>query len=362
MQEYNEAEVRFHFIDPLIRKLGYPGDEEVFFKLEEKLEYPYFHIGHKSAKKDQPLGFPDYRAGLKGRRGSFIVEAKSQKAGLTLADVEQAHSYAAHAQVGANYFVLCDGVRLAVYETLSGPTHSPLVEMPVEDIEDKYHEIENILSPSRLAENCHVEYDTGQKLCDGLGSAVKIRAGIYDMQAWDYRILVGGNDVTEMLKATVPEVAQIDKDMAMMQEDFELRVGDGIAERDQQGRIQAQVSFVGVTKNNAEVMRLLGIKSMKFATDADFVSVDPNEPTVFESTAEFSVERGTMLPPLFGAAVPADVDTSGDMFVAARMHKAEKTIVGEYLVTADYWFDVPGFGKMKAELDVAGRFSLELDV
>jgi hypothetical protein len=130
---YNEAEVRFHFIDPLMRKLGYPERDDVYFKLEEKLEYPYFHIGHKSKKKDQPLGFPDYRAGLKGRRGSFIVEAKAAKVGLSMHDVEQAHSYAAHAQVGANYFVLCDGIQFAIYETLSGPDKAPLVEMQVSE-------------------------------------------------------------------------------------------------------------------------------------------------------------------------------------------------------------------------------------
>jgi hypothetical protein len=75
-QAYNETEVRFHIIDPMLRQLGYPGGEDVYLKPEEKLEYPYFHIGHKS-KKDMPLGFPDYRAGLKGARGSFVIQAKA---------------------------------------------------------------------------------------------------------------------------------------------------------------------------------------------------------------------------------------------------------------------------------------------
>lgn len=79
---YNEAEIRFHIIDPIVRMLGYPGEDNVYLNLEEKLEYPYLHIGRRS-KKDLPLGFPDYRAGLKGARGSFITEAKAGSIPIT---------------------------------------------------------------------------------------------------------------------------------------------------------------------------------------------------------------------------------------------------------------------------------------
>ena len=127
---YNETEVRFHIIDPILRRLGYPGDDSVYLNLEEKLEYPYVHIGRRS-KKDLPLGFPDYRAGLKGARGSFVVEAKAGNVQIGPQHVEQAHSYAAHAQVGANYFVLCNGKVFSVYQTLSGPDFAPIARGPI---------------------------------------------------------------------------------------------------------------------------------------------------------------------------------------------------------------------------------------
>lgn len=44
---YNEAEVRFHIIDPIIRLLGYPDEDNVYLNLEEKLDYPYVHIGRR---------------------------------------------------------------------------------------------------------------------------------------------------------------------------------------------------------------------------------------------------------------------------------------------------------------------------
>ena len=360
MQDYNEAEVRFHYIDPLLRKLGYPDGDDVYLKLEEKLGYPYFHIGHKSEKKDQPLGFPDYRAGLKGRRGSFIVEAKSSIAGIRPNDVEQAHSYAAHAQVGANYFVLCDGSRFVIYETLSGPEHVPIVDMRVAEFDQRYYEIENILSPDSLSTNCHVEHDKGLKLCEGLGSSVEIRSGVYEIRNWAYRFFIGGNDITDLLIESVPEIAQIESDLNLMQNDFELRVSSGIVQRDEEGHISAQVSFEGATKNNAEAMRLLGMKSITFSTSTEFLSLTPDNPTDFESTTEFLVEKGAMVPPMFGGAIPAEVNMTGGMFISARMHKMGNEILGEYLVTTDYLLDIPNMGEMKVEFDSVGDFKLQL--
>jgi hypothetical protein len=221
---YNEAAVRLFVIDPVLRKLGYLDGGDVYVKPEEKLEYPYYFIGHKSKKKDLPIGYPDYRVGLKGGRGSFIVEAKAAPVGLSQKDVEQAHSYAAHAQVGANYFVLCDGAQIVVYETLSGPQCMPIVVISIDELDDRFYELENVLSPASLAKNSLVSYDTKLKLCDGLGSSVKIHSGEYNMDDWAYRILIDDTDCTEMMKSSVPEIADIDSQLEMMEREFELRV------------------------------------------------------------------------------------------------------------------------------------------
>jgi len=54
---FNESEVRFHIIDPMLRKLGYAGRQDVYLKLEEKLEYPYYYIGRKTPRKTLLLDF-----------------------------------------------------------------------------------------------------------------------------------------------------------------------------------------------------------------------------------------------------------------------------------------------------------------
>ena len=362
VSSYNEAQVRLHVIDPILRKLGYFDDDSLFVLPEIKLEYPYFFIGHRNSKKDLPLGFPDYRVGLNGRRGSFVVEAKAATVGLTTRDVEQAHSYAAHSQVGANFFVLCDGLNVAVYETLSGGNAEPVVFIGIGELDTRFHELENVLSPKSLEKFCKVTYDKGLKLCEGLGSTVRVQSGIYELKHWAYRIIVGGQDYTEILKQSLPQLSKLDDEFAMLQHDFELRIREGLVERAADGRIAANVSFAGVTKNNMAGMKLLGIDKMAFATNAEFLSTSPDDPTIFESTADFVLDKGTMMPPMFGDAVPVDTKFEGNVFVSVRLHKEGDVILGDYCAIADYRFDMPMRGKSKVEADFMGKVVLELNV
>lgn len=358
---YNEASVRFNIIDPLIRQLGYPDHEGTYLELEEKLEYPYVHIGRRS-KKDVPLGFPDYRAGLKGARGSFIVEAKSGSTSITKFEVEQAHSYAAHAQVGANYFVLSNGLEIRVYETLSGSNADPIVTIPVPEINNRYHEIENILLPANLAKLCKVEYDSKLKLCDGLGSTAFIRSGEYKLCDCEYRMLVNGEDQTELFRANVPEITQMDQHMEMLKSVFELRVAEGTAWRDDEGRITAQVRFAGATVPNAEAMRLMGIDEIRFTTSDEFLSADAANPTMFEAEKDFSVAKGSMMPLLLGGMGEIYSDVEGDLFLKAAMHFDGKEMLGQYQASSDFNVKLPFDATLKVEMEIAGTFTLRPDL
>lgn len=357
---YNETEIRFHILDPLIRHLGYPDADDVYLNLEEKLDYPYVHVGRRS-KKDLPLGFPDYRAGIKGARGSFIVEAKAGSVPITSKEIEQAHSYAAHAQVGANYFVLCNGSVLQVFETLSGADAIPLVDVPINEINQRIYQIENVLSPYNLAKNCCVSHDLGLKLADGLGSSVSIRSGRYLLSDYAYRIIAGGQDCTEMARQAVPQLAETDRQLELMKTAFELKVSGGIAERRENGKISAHVSFEGATVHNHEAMAILGITEASFATADQFISTDSASPTIFESLKDFSVSRGTMMPELFGGTSEMEGDVAGDMFIKAAMVLADNKILGEYISLSDHNLTIPGFPPILFEMDFSGTFELTLD-
>jgi len=357
---YNEAKIRFQIIDPIIRRLGYPDENNVYLELEEKLEYPYTHIGRRS-KKDLPLGFPDYRAGLKGARGSFVIEAKAGNVPITSLEVEQAHSYAAHAQVGANYFLLCNGSVVAIYETLSGPSPHPIVEIPLQEVNHRFHEIENILSPENLARNCQVVHDTKLRLTEGLRSSVSIRSGRYFLSEYDYRIVMNGQDCTTLIHQSVPQLAVMDHQLELLKTAFELRVSGGIAERSGDGRITAHVEFTGATVHNHRAMEIMGITELTFATADKFMSTDPNSPSIFESVKDFAVSRGTMLPQLFGGSLQTEADITGDMFVKTAMHYGEGKIQGQYIAFSGQQVPVPGNLPLQFEMDFAGTFELTLD-
>ncbi|MEM9633809.1 MAG: type I restriction enzyme HsdR N-terminal domain-containing protein [Pseudomonadota bacterium] len=361
---YNEAEVRFHIIDPIIRKLGYSGGDDVYFKLEEKLEYGYHHIGRRNKKRDLPLGYPDYRAGLNGRRGCFVIEAKAGHIALTERDIEQAHSYAAHPQVGANFFVLSNGCSFKIFETLSGSGADPIVDLSVDQLDELFHQIENVLSPKRLAMHCQVEYDLGLKLCEGLGSQVPISRGIYTMTSCAYRIMFNDSDITEKLRPAIPQMADMDDQIELMQNHFELTVTKGIAKRNEAGRICAEVQFSGVTKHSKAAMQLLGVETLKFETSDKFVSTSPETPSLFESTDEFKIARGTSLPAMFGGTVNVGIEADAEYLIQCQLAKVGGRIVGEYVSASAFHvpIPVPGLGMVRVEMDFAGELDLELTI
>lgn len=358
---YNETEIRFHVLDPILRQLGYPSTDDVYLILEEKLEYPYVHIGHRS-KKDLPLGFSDYRAGIKGARGSFVIEAKAGNIPITAREIEQAHSYAAHAQVGANYFMLCNGSSLSVFATLSGPNALPIVNIQLSELNARFHELENILSPINLERNCKVVYDKKLKLAEGLGSSVRIRSGRYIMADQYVRIMMNGQDCTAIVRQAVPQMAEMDRQLDLLKTAFELRVSNGIAERSDDGRIVAHVEFAGVTVHNQQAMTIMGINETKFATAEKFISINPESPTIFESLKDFTVSRGTLIPQLFGGSVAMGGDVQGNMFIKAAMHYREGMIHGDFIALSDQKVNIPGAIPFTVEMDFAGTFELTLDV
>lgn len=359
--DYKESEIRFHILDPIIRTLGYPGSDNVYLILEEKLEYPFVHIGRRS-KKDLPLGFSDYRAGVKGARGSFVVEAKAGSVPITAREVEQAHSYAAHAQVGANYFVLCNGSVLTVHETLSGSQVPPIVELPLSEVNRRFHELENVLAPPNLERNCRIVYDKKLKLAPGLASYVRIRSGFYSLIDHEFRFFTNGQDITDSLRKSVPQTADMDHQIGLLKTAFELRVSDGLVERGDDGKIIAEVEFAGATVHNHQAMKILGINKASFVTADKFLSTQLASPTICESLADFTVARGTMLPQFFGGVAPMDGDLQGNMFIKAGLHFTEGKLRGEYIALSDQKIQIPGMIPLTVEIDIAGTFEFVLDI
>ncbi|WP_260923224.1 type I restriction enzyme HsdR N-terminal domain-containing protein [Novosphingobium sp. 9] len=358
---YNETEVRYYLIDPLIRHLGYGEDETSYLDLERVLKYPYFHIGRRSGK-DVPLGKADYLAGLKGARGSFVVEAKAGSVAITNLEVEQAHSYAAHAQVGANYFLLCNGHELRIYETLSGPSAQPVVAIPIAEVNQRFHEIENILSKVNLARLCKVEYDRGLKLCNGLGSAVNLRSGFYKIIDQNYRIFVDGEDHTQVLRANLPQIAQMEQQLEQLKNVFILRVESGRLERDENGRILARAQMSGATEPNRQGMEMMGIDQLSFTTAAKFISIDADNLTLFETIKDFSIPQGTLMPQLMGEVGQMANTVDGGLFLRIWMYFNGQEIIGEFHASSHYDIALPVPQSFRMEIEFTGTFKLVPDL
>jgi hypothetical protein len=112
----NETDVREIIVRPLIERLGYRHGTDANIRTEQTLRYARSFLGRKNPKKDPPLvGRADYICDVISF-GRWIVEVKSPGQDLTQDDVEQAHTYAAHPEIAATFFLVTNGRVFRLYE------------------------------------------------------------------------------------------------------------------------------------------------------------------------------------------------------------------------------------------------------
>lgn len=151
----NETRDREALVAPLLRRLGY-ADEDI---LEE------FPLGSQAGirLKADYLVTSEHRFQLPPN--TIIVEVKRPSISLLSADVlEQARVYASHRTVQASYIVLVNGIRLDVYSTI-GPQPSIIRSFAVDELDLKWHELENLLGARSLS-----NYFAELELLEHLGS------------------------------------------------------------------------------------------------------------------------------------------------------------------------------------------------
>ena len=99
--QFNEADVREEVIAPLLRELGYRSGTEHDVIREQLLRYPRQVLGRKDRSKDPELrGKADYILEA-NHRIRWVIEAKAPGTSLTDDHIEQAWTYANHAEVQA---------------------------------------------------------------------------------------------------------------------------------------------------------------------------------------------------------------------------------------------------------------------
>ncbi len=149
-EELNETDIREEVLAPLVRTLGYRSGTSHNVIREQSLRYPRAFLGRKDVKKDPLLrGKADYILEANGKV-RWVIEAKAPDVEINIDSIEQAWSYANHAEVRAVYFVLSNGKILQIFQTNQGPNSGPIFSVTYEALEQKLSNIKNILSPEAI--------------------------------------------------------------------------------------------------------------------------------------------------------------------------------------------------------------------
>ena len=348
-ENMNETDVREEIVRPLISRLGYRHGTEAYVQTEVRLSYGAAFLGRKDPKKDPLLqGRPDYVCGVVAA-GRWIIEVKAPGAGIGRETVQQAHTYAAHPEIAAYFFIVTSGKLFRLFET--GSLDKPLLEWSFAELDEVFLKVSNTLGVDAIRKRARlVVVDPSEPLGHGLDSRLEILNGsvIYDT-----------NDAGRL------------KQMMSSLEGLEVPVAGGDVSRDSDGRIHARISIASVSP----LVRMMG--AVDFGDHYDFyssdkhISTDKENPSIFQNSFTKVTQRGTSASFLgapsvmaFGIEFSAFTEVIGfvseDRFQGTVRIEADLTI-GQMdpmslLIAKNMFGVVPG----KHHIDQSGRFSARL--
>lgn len=266
-EKLNETDIREEIIAPLIRILGYRSGTNNNVIREQSLRYPRAFIGRKDAKRDPLLrGKADYILEANGKV-RWVIEAKAPDATIDIDAIEQAWSYANHAEIRAVYFVLTNGKTLQIYQTNQGPNIGPIFSATYDELDLKLAKIKNILAPeSILRDHPEIIPDLGEPLGPGLRSFVRISNGQikYEKSPINLRVL----------------------------SELQTSIAEGAIERDEQGRMIAYVRTIGPSRSLQELNERLGLSTFEMLSTDRILSIDSSKPTTFQYEDTIILPKG----------------------------------------------------------------------
>ncbi|MDR3232321.1 MAG: type I restriction enzyme HsdR N-terminal domain-containing protein [Planctomycetaceae bacterium] len=149
--DFKEASVREAVIAPILKKLGY-NEKDIHRE-------PTLFI-HSGSKKKSTQVFPDYVITI-GEYAAFVIEAKSPKHNVFSEEIiEQAFSYAVHPTIRSVYFVVCNGVELALFRT--DVNRTKILSFLLKDFDVNWDELKRYLGRENFQIG-GIKYDTPAK-------------------------------------------------------------------------------------------------------------------------------------------------------------------------------------------------------
>ncbi|TIX23577.1 type I restriction enzyme HsdR N-terminal domain-containing protein [Mesorhizobium sp.] len=288
IEAMNEDDVAGELVRPLCRALGYrQGGEFANLRSQIPLQYDRAFLGHRDAKKDPLLrGRPDFVCEVVSY-ARWVVEAKRPSVALSLEDSQQAHTYATHPEIAAEYYMLTNGREFRVYRV--GKPDVPIVEWLKDQTDQMLPALHNLLGPDAMKKRADVKVDLRKPLARGRNSSAKI---------------VGGEIIYLRNTATVPLTINMDGLRNSISGNFVARGDDGLITAE----LEVQSAFADFDTLN----RAFGFFPLHFHTADEFISSDVEKPTLMQNLVSVKIPRGlefpkTMLSP--GGVVLFDVAT-----------------------------------------------------
>lgn len=139
---FKEDSVREAIIVPLLSALGYRNEH---IRRSHSLKHPFLRTG----SKNRPVELiPDYAFYTDGRF-AWVLDAKSPNESIfDPGHVSQVYSYAAHPEVRAKYFSICNGKEFVLYNGDAGD--APVLEFAFSEVRQRWPEIWRTLNASRF--------------------------------------------------------------------------------------------------------------------------------------------------------------------------------------------------------------------
>jgi hypothetical protein len=139
VEDLNEAGVRTYIIDPMLRVLGYDHGTPY----STSLENPLVFLGQKRRS--------DYHAQL-WKENFWLLEAKKpqpNKPDFEYDDFSQALEYSVHPTVNAALIVLCDGLKLEIFDR-EASVESPILHVDIKNLVVDFDKVRALLEPMQV--------------------------------------------------------------------------------------------------------------------------------------------------------------------------------------------------------------------
>ena len=185
----NETDVREILVRPLLHRLGYQHGTDANIRTEQTFRYAKAFLGRKKPTDPDLVGRADYILEI-ASVARWVVEAKPPSQDLTQEVVEQAHSYAAHPEVNALFFLVTNGRVYRLYRTSN--LDAPLMGWDWTETDDVFLALNNLVGPHAIRKKMKLlQPDQGKPLGPGIASEVEIIGGFvrYEDHASNYPLL-----------------------------------------------------------------------------------------------------------------------------------------------------------------------------